>query len=826
MLVPTISSSQSLVGCPPAGELALRARKSAMRWLLAAAALSLVVGAALWVILIGQGGSAAPAVRTPTSAHSRGFAGLSFAAQGQISAALGADEHAYRVSSTAGGFTASNPGQSLRARFGRSGIVVSSRGSEVGLGLRAVGYGNSLTPVGEVTPTAKANRVTYAHAGLSEWYANGPLGLEQGFTILRPLSSQQAGPLTLSITLSGDARAFLAHSDGGVVFGRAGAPSLRYSGLAASDAGQHRLHAWLQLRDQKLLLRVDASGARYPLRIDPLIQQAKLTGSTQLCEGNAGCRFGSRVALSADGNTALIGAQHEDKGIGAAWVFTRDGATWTQQAKLTGSEELSAGRFGGSVSLSADGNTALIGGPGDKNGWGAAWVFTREGTTWSQQAKLVGSEINHSVFFGFSVSLSADGSTALVGAPSDNGRLGAAWVFTREGATWAQQGPKLTGMEELGEGHLGRSVALSADGNTALIGGNTDGGGVGAAWVFTREGAIWRQQGPKLTGSEELGAGRFGFSVALSADGNTALIGGYADKKGKGAAWAFTREGSAWIQQGPKLTGKEESYQSWFGYSIALSPDAKAALIGGPRDDKGLGGAWFLTREGTTWAQQGAKLTGTEELGEGRFGTSVAISADANTALIGGDQDDDWVGAAWVFVGQSFIGQPTVTGLEPKLGPVQGGTSVTITGTNFAAGNTSVSFGSYAAASVSVSSSTSLVAVSPAEPAEKVDVRVTTPAGTSPSSKTDRFTFHPTVTGLDPGSGPAEGGTRVILTGTGFALGNNATVVRFGDTKATSVNCVSSLECIATSPAGNGTVKVTVTVNSITSVKGAKFSYF
>ena len=101
-------------------------------------------------------------------------------------------------------------------------------------------------------------------------------------------------------------------------------------------------------------------------------------------------------------------------------------------------------------------------------------------------------------------------------------------------------------------------MALSADGNTALIGGHDDNGSVGAAWVFTRSAGVWTQQGAKLTGSGETGAGEFGWSVALSADGNTALIGGVADNGGVGAAWVFTRSGGVWTQQGSKLTDGAE----------------------------------------------------------------------------------------------------------------------------------------------------------------------------------------------------------------------------------------------------------------------------
>ena len=140
-------------------------------------------------------------------------------------------------------------------------------------------------------------------------------------------------------------------------------------------------------------------------------------------------------------------------------------------------------------------------------------------------------------------------------------------MFTRSGSTWTQQGGKLVGtghigegeFAHVGEGEFGASVALSGDGDTALIGGPADDGGKGAAWVFTRSGSTWTQQGEKLTGTGESGEGRFGDSVALSGDGDTALIGGPHDNERQGAAWVFTRSGSTWSQQGEKLTGTGEA---------------------------------------------------------------------------------------------------------------------------------------------------------------------------------------------------------------------------------------------------------------------------
>jgi FG-GAP repeat len=595
---------------------------------------------------------------TATTGH--GLTSLPLTAQGPVSAALGHAASAYRVTD----LQAVNPAQHVHAGFSRGGVTVASGAVRVGMALSAYGHGNALRPVGPAAPRASANRVRYAHGGLTEWYANGPLGIEQGFDLAaRPGAA--AGPLTLSLALSGNLAARL-RDDSVLLTGRGAA--LRYGGLVATDAHGQVLRSWLRLVKGHVLIRVADRGASYPLRIDPMIQQGKkLTPTGAIGTG----RFGYTVALSGDGGTALIGARYgivggeTGIGAGAAWVFVRSGSTWSQQGgKLVGTghvgegefAHVGEGEFGTSVALSADGDTALIGGPADNENVGAAWVFTRSGTTWSQQGeKLTGTGETGAGRFGRSVTLSADGDTALIGGTRDNGFEGAAWVFTRSGSSWTQQGEKLTGTGAVGLAEFGRSVALSADGGTALIGGWGDNGNEGAAWAFTRSGSTWTHQGEKLTGGGESGEGEFGTSVALSADGDTALIGGPRDNSDAGAAWVFARSGTTWSQQGSKLTGSGETGAGRFGESVALSVDGNTALVGGPRDNSDVGAAWAFTRSSSTWSQQGAKLTGSGETGASEFGTSVALSADGDTALIGAPEDNASTGGTWVMTRTSGV---------------------------------------------------------------------------------------------------------------------------------------------------------------------------
>jgi hypothetical protein len=388
------------------------------------------------------------------------------------------------------------------------------------------------------------------------------------------------------------------------------------------------------------------AGADGPLTPGSFVQQGEKL--VPAAEQGAGF-FGRDAALSRDGSTAVVGAPRDSGEAGAAFVFTRSGSLWTQQAKLEVGKTEGSSFFGRGVALSADGSTALIGDPGNGSRVGAAWVFARSGTTWTEQARLAGTGEVGAGQFGRSVTLSGDGSTAIVGAFADATNTGAAWVFARSGSSWSQQGAKLTGGEESSPGWFGRSVALSGDGSTAAIGGNEDNHKAGALWVFTRSGSGWTQQGPKFTGAGEAGSGEMGAAVALSDDGSTALAGGPGDEGGVGAAWAFARSGSTWAPQGAKLLGGSEVGAGLFGYSLSLSGDGATALVGAYDDNAKVGGAWVFGRSGSAWAQQGSKLTGGGEVGPGLFGFGVALSGDGNTALVGGIGDAARTGAAWPF---------------------------------------------------------------------------------------------------------------------------------------------------------------------------------
>ena len=328
-------------------------------------------------------------------------------------------------------------------------------------------------------------------------------------------------------------------------------------------------------------------------------------------------------------------------------------AQFTQQGlKLVGTASGNASQ-GVSVALSADGNTAIVGGSNDNGNAGAAWIWTRTGVNWTQQGtKLFASDATGNASQGWSVALSADGNTAIVGGQGDNGSIGAAWVWTRSGITWTQQGTKLVGSGYVGTPLQGHSVALSGDGNTAIVGGPSDNSNIGAAWAWTRTGVVWSQQGTKLFASDATANASQGWSAALSGDGNTAIVGGPYDNS-NGAGWIWTRTGVNWTQQGTKLVGSGATFAALRGSSVSLSAAGNTAIVGGPDDgiNQSQGAVWVWTRTGVNWSQLGTKLVGSGWVGLGAYqGLSIALSGDGNTAIVGGPGDTSGVGAAWVFV--------------------------------------------------------------------------------------------------------------------------------------------------------------------------------
>ena len=355
-------------------------------------------------------------------------------------------------------------------------------------------------------------------------------------------------------------------------------------------------------------------------------------------DGAAPDNFGYSVSL--DGDTALIGAIGDDGNKGSAYVFIQTGTTWTQQAKLNASDGVAGDRFGKSVAVSGD--TALIGAYKD-DGKGSAYVFTRTGTTWTQQAKLFDSAGAAQDDFGKSVSL--DGNYALIGAPQ-NGQpniKGSAYIFNRAGTTWSQQAKLIVNTPE---DTFGYSVSLHSD--TALIGDVLS----RYVFVFTRTGTTWTLK-TWLNAWDNPSKQRF-FGASVSFDGVTALIGATQDDVNgafSGSAYTWTWNGTSWNKQ-QKFLAFDGAANDQFGTSVSI--DGDTAFIGAPGDDSNKGSAYVYAFNGTAWTLQ-QKLLSSDGTAGDKFCESVSLGGD--TALIGADGDDGGKGSGYVFMA---LGEPAL----------------------------------------------------------------------------------------------------------------------------------------------------------------------
>ncbi len=366
-------------------------------------------------------------------------------------------------------------------------------------------------------------------------------------------------------------------------------------------------------------------------------QGSKLVGTAS---SGPGCQQGGAVALSADGNTMAVGGRQDTANQGAVWIFVRTGSTWSQHGNKIPYPGNSTGNvyFGSSVSLSADGNTLAIGSPEDNSGVGSVWVFVQTGSTWNKQGgPLVGTGAIGSANQGI-VALSADGNTLVVGGPADSTSAGAIWIFIRSNGNWSQQ-TKLTGT-----GSMGQSVAISADGNTVAAGGPTDSTNLGAVWVFVRDisTSSWASQA-KLVGGGYSGASAQGNSVCLSADGHLLAVGGVNDNTGYGSVWLWSRSYGSWSQQGSKIS---VSGSIAFGLTVAFSADGHTLAVSTTSPSMF---ACIFVRSGYNMTLK-TILTASDSSMSTSSATSVALCASGNTLAVGNTVDSSNLGASWAFI--------------------------------------------------------------------------------------------------------------------------------------------------------------------------------
>jgi hypothetical protein len=574
---------------------------------------------------------------------------LPLAAQGPISAALGRAEPGYRIR----GLRATNPAQQMGIAFSHDGVSVAHGATRVRLRLAGFGYGSALRPVRSATADTAGNRVLYQHGGgLSEWYANGPLGLEQGFEVATGPRAG-AGPLRLSLAFGGDVKARLL---GGAVSLSGHGGTLRYGGLVATDADGRRLPATLSLHGRRIVISVAARHARYPLRIDPFVQVANLNEPP----GYTGDAFGYSTALS--GTTIVVGAPGHKVGAnasqGAVFVFTRPATGWantTQSAMLTASDGAANDELG--FTVATNGTTVVSGAPGHSvNGdadQGAVYVWVAHSGAWSQtqSSELVAPDGDAGNGY-LPVAISPDGDTVVFGAGGQmvdgNVEQGEAYVATQPVAGWGSATPAVAELTAGGGGAddlFGLEVAASND-TVAVEGGqNGEGSEQGAIYVYTKTGGVWSSgtQQAELTagGDPTLGVGSN--SLVISSDGSTIAAGSpqatIGDNAEEGEIFVFDRPGSTWANaaaQSATLIDSSGELGDNLGFAVGIS--GNTIVAGGPDREVGglsVGVLAVFNMPAAGWhgtVSQAQELTGSTTVGGG---LGYSLGFDGTTIAAG-----------------------------------------------------------------------------------------------------------------------------------------------------------------------------------------------
>lgn len=375
-------------------------------------------------------------------------------------------------------------------------------------------------------------------------------------------------------------------------------------------------------------------------------EEAKLVATDKAANDN----FGVSTAITSDGTRVVIGAHAADVGAvdtGAAYVFVNDGTSWKQEAKLSASDRLAGDLFAVSASINSDGSRIAIGATAsDPTGVvnaGAVYIYVRTGTTWTQEAKLTATDKVAGDFFGSAVALNSDSSRIVIGASSaDVGAVdtGAAYIFTRSGSMWTQEA-KLTASDRAAGDLFGRFASINSDATRVAVSSYlSDSGGIvnsGGVYIFSRSGTVWTQEA-KITASDKAVNDNFGISISLDSTATRIAIGSqFTDvtTTDTGAVYVFSRSGTVWTQEA-KLTASDKLVNDQLGNSVSLNSNGTRLIVGASNSDAGSvdsGSAYVFTRIGTTWSFEN-KITASDKSSGDNFGYSVSLAADSTKAVI------------------------------------------------------------------------------------------------------------------------------------------------------------------------------------------------
>ncbi|MCP4133872.1 MAG: hypothetical protein GY754_23080, partial [bacterium] len=382
--------------------------------------------------------------------------------------------------------------------------------------------------------------------------------------------------------------------------------------------------------------------------------------------GEAGDQFGNSVSISDDGETVIVGTSYDDIGgfsnAGSAIIFQLEDNSW-QEKELAPSDPAAGALYGRSVAISSEGDTVLMGAVNDDDNGansGSAYIYSLVGNEWDL-CKLVPSGGAAGDYFGETVAISSHGNTIAVGAYGDGG-VGSVSIYRyRVWSNWDIV--KLNASDAASGDQFGKSVAITDDGNTVVVGAWNDddnGSNSGSVYIYKWDGSDWDSSDAwietKLTASEGATTAQFGKSVAVTPDGNTVIVGAYTDdidgKTNAGSACIYQWDGSQWNETKLAASGGEADDQ--FGVYVSIASDGNTAIVGAFHDDdkaENAGAAYIFRWDGSSWIES-EKITAPDGEAGDNFGVRVDITPDGNTVIIGAFYDDDRgtnSGSAYVF---------------------------------------------------------------------------------------------------------------------------------------------------------------------------------
>ena len=368
--------------------------------------------------------------------------------------------------------------------------------------------------------------------------------------------------------------------------------------------------------------------------------------ASDIADGDNFGRYSSN--LSGDGLYLIAGSMYAASGAGKAYIFFYNGSSWSQQLNVTGPDGASGTPyFGGTVAIDGDGDVAVIGQHRYDSYTGAAWVYTRSGTTWN---------------YSQGIGVSKDGTYIIIGARQEDtgaSNAGSAYIYTGSAASWTEQAiirsPAATASDD-----FGTSVHINSDGTYAIIGAKGAGAGTnrGAAYIYTRSGSTWSLQAT-LTASDGADHDNFGSYVKISGDGSYAVCNARYDDDNydsSGSVYVFVRSGSSWSQQQKINLGAGGAIYNYFGSTLDMNEAGDLIVVGsGGLDTNQIGKARIYKRTGTTWAlvktigaSDDADTTGASAITG--FASKVGMSGNGNVVAVSAYPDTNTTTRGSVYV--------------------------------------------------------------------------------------------------------------------------------------------------------------------------------